>query len=116
MPSLRRIESYVQIDHRESPGFDAATSHRLGLGRHCVGSVNYESAVVHCCGCSRGVLLNPDRSRERAYCKKCDSYLCDACALAIQNGAPHVPMAKFLDDAQEAAVKAAQRGGSIIIP
>lgn len=115
MSSLRRIESYVQIDHRESPGFDAAMSYRLGLGRHGIGSVNYESAIVHCCGCSRGVLLNPDRSRERAYCKKCDSYLCDQCAVAIQNGAPHIPIAKFLDDAQEAAVKAEQRG-SIIIP
>lgn len=116
MTSLRARESYVQIDHRESPGFDAELAHRLGLGRKGIGSVNYESAVVHCCGCSRGVLLRPERSRERAFCRKCNSYMCDACATAVAHGAPHVPIDKVLDNAREAAMKAEQRGSVLILP
>ena len=117
MKSLRALESYVQIDHRESPGFDGAMAHKLGLGRNGVGSVNYESAIVHCCMCSRGVLLRPERSRERAFCRHCNSYMCDRCATAVAGGAPHIPLAKVFDDLQEAAFRQEQRGhSSIIVP
>jgi|SRR5882672_6560255 len=116
MGSRRRLESYLQVDHRQSPGFDRATAERAGFGKHAVGSVNYETALVHCSHCSRGVLLNPDRSRERAFCRTCDAYLCDQCGLARSLGAACLPMAKILDDAQEAAFRAEQLGTHLLIP
>jgi hypothetical protein len=115
MSSLRARASYLQIDHRESPGFDSVTSYKLGIGKKGIGSVNFETNVVHCCGCSRGILLNTERTRERAICRKCNSYQCDWCAAAINAGAIHVPIDKFLDEKQEAAFRAEQRGQVLIL-
>lgn len=38
-----------------------------------------ESATFTCADCERVVVLNPQRTRERGYCPKCDHYLCDDC-------------------------------------
>jgi hypothetical protein len=43
------------------------------------GKGNFESACIICHHCGNGIVLNPDRSRPRGYCRKCDHYLCDEC-------------------------------------
>lgn len=47
----------------------------------------FETAISTCSHCQRGVIRNPARERERAYCPKCDHYICDECeALRVLTG------------------------------
>lgn len=39
-----------------------------------------EAATATCRHCCRVVVLNPARTRERGYCRRCNSYVCDSCA------------------------------------
>ena len=76
--SKRSLEGEFMIDHRASPGL---TSEQLaGFDAPAVhGGDIYESAMVTCSHCRAGIVLNPQRTRERGYCPKCDKYLCDGC-------------------------------------
>jgi hypothetical protein len=78
MGSLRRFEGRILIDHSQSPGVDAHPDPRMRLDSPIVaaGSV-YESATITCCHCATIVVLNPQRTRARGYCAKCDHYVCD---------------------------------------
>lgn len=114
MSSKRRFEGEVLIDHRESPGSNPLLSHALGIP-HVPGGVRYESATICCSHCSKVVILNPDRTRERGYCRKCDRYLCDRCTTIMAQTLECVPMKKVLDEAQEAAFRAEQSGSPIIL-
>jgi hypothetical protein len=78
MSSLRRHEGYLLIDHSVSPGMTPGADPTLvGPGRV------FESATITCSHCRAVIVLNPDRSRPRHYCAKCDHYVCDkpACVL-----------------------------------
>jgi hypothetical protein len=99
--SKRSLEGYVQVDHRNSPGVrpeDLPAELRFS----CVavpGGVNYESATITCGHCQAGVILNPDRSRERGYCPKCDRYTCDNCELVRRlSGGECRTFERFADD------------------
>jgi hypothetical protein len=61
MRSKRSLEGELTIDERGSGG-------KL-----------FESPTVTCSHCQRVVILNPDRSRPRGHCWKCDHYICDTC-------------------------------------
>jgi hypothetical protein len=80
MRSLRSLEGELLIDHRASPGVSAETMISQGLP-HDAGRADHvwESATVTCNHCERQVILNPDRSRPRGFCKACEHYLCDEC-------------------------------------
>lgn len=80
---FKRPEGYLLIDNR------------------CSGEGMLESATVTCSHCQRIVVLNPDRSRQRGYCRKCDHYICDNPACNFEC----VPLNKILDDLQEKAFK-----------
>jgi hypothetical protein len=54
-------EGYLMIDDRLSGG---------GLK---------ENPTYTCKHCHSIVVMNPQRTRERGYCRGCDSYICDAC-------------------------------------
>ena len=45
-----------------------------------------EFNTQQCGHCSTTVILNPDRTRERSWCARCDRYTCDSCALAVVMG------------------------------
>lgn len=70
MFSKRELEGYIRIDHRESPGLDMPF-----VGRNTL----FESSTVTCSHCQRIVINNPQRTRARGYCPKCDHYICDLC-------------------------------------
>jgi len=76
--SLRSHEGMILIDHRESPGVPdelmLAAGYPVGAGRKV-----FESATFTCADCERVVVMNPDRSRPRGFCRKCNHYLCDEC-------------------------------------
>lgn len=61
MKSKRSCEGYMLADHR------------------ACGGARVERATYTCGHCQRVVVLNPQRTRERAYCGKCDRRICDGC-------------------------------------
>lgn len=76
--SKRSLEGELVIDHRVSPGLTPADLD--GFGSPAVpGGTLYESPLITCGHCRATVILNPDRSRDRGYCPKCDHYVCDEC-------------------------------------
>lgn len=97
MLSKRSQEGYLQIDHRACAG---VTDLPVQSGQ------NFESATITCSHCQRVVVLNPDRSRSRGYCPKCDHYVCDECEVSrVASGGICRPFKQVIDEALERAVK-----------
>lgn len=95
MVHKRAHEGYLLIDNRESPGVGQDFVDACDLGAITVpGKSLFESATVTCCHCNAVVVLNPQRTRPRGYCARCDAYVCDnpACGLECR------PFAKVIDD------------------
>lgn len=108
MPSLRRFEGYFLMDHRCSPGVPDEVLVAQGFPAG-VGSTIFESATITCSHCEFIVVLNPDRSRSRGYCKKCDHYICDGCeAKRVLSGGECLPfkvmVEKYLNQVAKAPV------------
>jgi hypothetical protein len=60
-----------------------------------------ESDTSTCTHCQKIIILNPLRARERHYCRKCDHYICDNCALLMKLGHSCQPMKQVMDELQE---------------
>ncbi len=87
MASHRRHEGYLLNDNRVSGGA-------------CV-----EVPTLTCSHCHGQMILNPLRTRERAYCQKCDHGICDRCALARKlNGGECLPLNAVIEKLQNDAV------------
>ena len=94
MSSLKRHEGYLMIDNR----FNAAIPKHPDPRFDAIGAnQTYECATITCAHCNTIVILRPDRSRSRGYCRKCDAYVCDnpACSVDCFN------YNKLLDTLQE---------------
>jgi hypothetical protein len=106
MSSLRNHEGYMLIDHRNSPGVaDEVMTQGLipGAGRGI-----FESPTFTCSHCEAVVIMNPNRSRARGYCRKCDHYVCDACeAERVRTGICYPFKSMVLDLLNEADKKPA---------
>jgi hypothetical protein len=80
MSSLRSTEGYLWMTHKYSPG---VPDELMVKGGYPAGAAHpdtiFESATFTCADCERVVIMNPDRSRARGYCPKCNHYLCDDC-------------------------------------
>jgi hypothetical protein len=74
--SKRSLEGYLIIDNRVGPRVP-----KMGDAMEIPAGATWESATVTCSHCHCVVILNPDRTRERHYCAKCDKYICDGCAV-----------------------------------
>jgi hypothetical protein len=78
MKTKKNHEGYLLIDHSGSPGVSDETlvtaGLPIGLGRGRV-----EMATFTCSHCHAVIIVNPLRTRERAYCSGCDHYICDGC-------------------------------------
>lgn len=103
--SLTSGAGYVIVDHRDSPGVTAAdVAHVPGAIPVGKGQV-FEADGLTCSHCQRGILINPQRTRPRGYCGKCDHYVCDGCeAIRVQTNTC-VPMVQRFDALQEQATK-----------
>lgn len=101
MSSKRDHEGYLMIDHRNSPGVPvellAACDMPLNAGRGF-----FEAATTTCSHCQTIVIINPLRNRERAYCKKCDHYICDGCGAVMQQTKECKTFKQFIDEVQNA--------------
>lgn len=81
--SKRSLEGEILIDHTASPGLTSADLSGFPVPAVGKGQV-YESAVVVCAHCQYVVIIEPNRSRERAWCAKCDRYICDDCGAQMK--------------------------------
>jgi len=80
MTRLKKAEGYLMVDHRASPGIPTELAIKLGLDPKLVGEGKLMEAATLTCGhCRSVVIVNPLRTRERAHCFKCNSYICDGC-------------------------------------
>jgi hypothetical protein len=104
MKSKRSHEGYLMVDNRAA-AVAAGMPHGAGL---------FEAPTYTCSHCQTVVIINPARNRERAYCRKCDHYLCDTCgAAAAQTGICRT-FKQIIDETQERAVRAQQSGSMIL--
>jgi hypothetical protein len=100
MKSQRRREGLLTIDHRAGIGMGAKADTALGHG------TLFEAPTYTCSHCQRVVVVNPDRSRDRAYCRKCDHIICDQCeAQRVAAGWECIPFEKVADDMLERATR-----------
>jgi hypothetical protein len=80
MPSLKRHEGWLMIDHRASPGIPPDVAVKLGfLPEEVEEGALFEGATITCKHCATAYTKNPRRIRPRGYCKACDHYVCDEC-------------------------------------
>lgn len=103
--SKRAQEGYLLIDNRDSPGISPAQAHAAGYpdGAH---QGLFEAPTITCSHCHRIVILNPLRTRDRAWCAKCDHYLCDTCGgVYAQTAGECQPLTKIMDQAQNEAAR-----------
>jgi hypothetical protein len=106
MKSKRSQEGYLLVNHKDSPG---------GFGSP--GGVMVELPTFTCSHCQRIVMMNIQRTRDRGYCPKCDHYLCDTCEAARAAGGTCYTYKQYLDELQNAAVKASeQRNPALLAP
>ena len=80
MATLKRHEGELMIDHRASVGLSDADMHEMGLPSGS-GKGLFEAATYTCMHCKSVEIINHKRTRERAYCRGCDHYICDACGI-----------------------------------
>lgn len=104
MKSKRSHEGYLFIDHRGGPGMPGIP-------------LFMEAPTITCSHCQTVFIVNPLRNRERAYCSKCDHYICDKCGKArAESGGECKTFKQIIDEVQEAAVKAERTDSPIILP
>jgi hypothetical protein len=81
MRRLDQREGYLLIDHTASPGVSKADLDKLGMVGPAVGEgQKLELKTFTCSHCQGVVIMNPERTRERASCHKCYARICDKCA------------------------------------
>jgi hypothetical protein len=65
-----------------------------------------ECPTFTCSHCNGVVVMNPARTRARAYCPTCDHLICDGCeAIRVASGGACRTFAQLIDDAHERVVK-----------
>lgn len=97
------------IDNRAGMGIPDDMVNQVGLP---VGANRgmFEAKIIQCSHCQQGLIVNPLRTRERAYCSKCDHYICDKCkAVAVATGECKT-FKQLADEVQESAFLAEQAG------
>ena len=103
MRTKRSHEGYIMVDHRESPGLtDAQMRAAYGGGS---GRGLHEVPALNCAHCHKSMIVNPLRTRDRPWCRKCDAYVCDDCKLAMVLTEKHRPMSLICDEVQESAAR-----------
>ena len=114
MNSLRSHEGYLLIDHRNTEAVpdEVVVSNGLPPGS---GRGLFEAPTYTCSHCQTVVVMNPNRQRERAYCRGCDHLICDNCGVLRANGAKCKTFKQVIEEILESAHGQAE-SGSIILP
>lgn len=110
--SKRSKEGYLMIDNRASYApipEDMLRASNLPVG---AGKGLFETPTYTCSHCQYVVVMNSQRTREREYCRGCDSYICDGCGALKKQGAPCKTYAQIVDE----NLNAIAHGASLILP
>lgn len=110
--SKRSKEGYLMIDHRAAHMPVPEEMLRQANLPLQAGKGLFETPTYTCSHCQYVVVMNPQRTREREYCRGCDSYICDGCGALKKQGAPCKTYAQIVDE----QLNAAARGTSLILP
>ena len=97
MRTLRSNEGYFLLDHRATDPVPDALVVAAGLPPGA-GRGLFEAPTYTCSHCQFVVVMNPDRKRDRAYCRGCDHLICDGCGAARANGAACRTMKQVIDE------------------
>lgn len=108
MKSKRNHEGYLLLDHRFTPGISDKQAIGLPPG---AGQGIFEASTQTCSHCQKITVMNLNRQRERAYCRKCDHYICDPCGGALAATGKCRPYKQLLDELQEANFKEELKNG-----
>lgn len=111
MASKRAQEGYLLIDNRHAPPVSEAMA--LATGKTVIGagvSGVFEAPILTCSHCHAQLVVNPLRTRDRPYCRKCDHYLCDGCAAVAAMTGDCAPLKSVFDNTQERQVLLSQKG------
>lgn len=114
--SLKKHEGWLLIDNRFGPGVTDEMVKKSGLSGVPVvkEGQTFEAATITCSHCQAIVIINHERTRERTYCRKCNHYICDGCAVVMATTLECLPMNKKLDEQQEIAVRREQISSLIL--
>lgn len=95
--SLRSQEGYLLLDHSQTMGIpdEIVVAHGLPVG---AGKGLFEAPTFTCHHCQSIVIINPNRTRERAYCRGCDHLLCDACGVVRAKTGRCRPFNQVIDE------------------
>lgn len=106
MITQRRKAGYLAMDHRESPGVSEADMHKNAPElKVTAGRGLYETNIVHCGHCQKGLVVHPLLMIDLPYCHKCDAHICEACKTTMVVTGECLPFSKIVDIVQEAALK-----------
>lgn len=109
MRTKRQQEGYLFIDNRGEPVLSPEQIAAQGIDPRTVAGAGsrgrFEAGVVTCSHCHAQIIMNPMRTRDRNYCRKCDHYICDAAAC----NAGCAPMERMFERAAMAAQRGIQR-------
>jgi hypothetical protein len=97
------LEGELLIDHRAGPGISEAIALAAGLPVEIARQKVYESATYTCGHCQAIVVINPSRTRERAYCRGCEHIICDACSAVKARTLVCRPFQQIVDEVLTAA-------------
>jgi hypothetical protein len=113
MGSKRDHEGEIYIDSRHGP-ISEEVLRWAGLPL-TAGRGEYRGAFFVCSHCQATVYINPQRNRERAWCRKCDHYLCDACGAQLAATGACKTYKQVVDEVLEAAAKQGAASPSILL-
>jgi hypothetical protein len=108
--SLRDLEGYYMTDHRAAIPVPEDILRQSGLPTSA-GKGLFEAATFTCKHCQRVVVMNPNRTREREYCRGCNHYICDNCAAVKAVTKQCKTFDQVLDEALIAATVQQSTGG-----
>jgi len=104
--SMRQM-GYLFVDHRASPGLTPEQARMNGYDPRLTAEGQlYEADTMTCAHCKAVVVKNLARTRERAHCRPCNHYICDACAYeAAQPDYIHKPhIAKVIEALEQSPI------------
>ena len=79
----------------------------LLIDNRCAGQGVREMKTHTCNHCHAIVVANPDRPRERGFCRACDSYICDTCATVKAQTGECRTMSRIIDETLTRAERSA---------
>lgn len=105
MKTKRQTEGYFMADHRAAPSVPDELIIPVGLPAGA-GRGLFEAPTYTCSHCTAVVVMNPLRTRDRAWCSKCDHHICDTCGGILKATGVCKTFNEIAAEIQEAAARA----------